>query len=661
MKPPPHFPLNSKKKRVFMDPDVIEIPPPPTPIVSRCSSTKQPKNKQVILHEIIDVDKEEDPVDVMILDKKFDIKNKGKSIRENSDGFSQAKDGLSDHLFSSSPGANNVINVDGLDSDSLYDDGACMDFYSEDFMEFDEYSYLQSHFDNVDIPPGVEAPIPWLPNSDNNAKKSANGTNSFNTSNQMQSNGGGSWSLKPAHASKKLSSGSGSSFHNPMDSVSHASGVNLSSPWSFPQAAQSKKEKSISQHGRSALNFPPFQSKKKPATSNSSSDYGYAKHLGDVILPHGVGPAHLGHTSLAPEFYPTPPSFVGGLHHFPIIGPSMSTFMSKFNNSFDNHTSHSNFYDPIDALHIPPEEKAAGTLKNVNKDDILRKFQLFKRFDTVEDHSDHHYTSKGSLMKQPPKTWAKRIQEEWRILENDLPDSIFVRVYETRMDLLRAVIIGAEGTPYHDGLFFFDVFFPAGYPKVPPLVYYHSGGLRLNPNLYNCGKVCLSLLGTWQGNKNEKWQPGVSTVLQVLVSIQALILNQKPFFNEPGYELLSGSANGEKRSQEYSESTFFLSLKTMVYTMRRPPKHFEDFVLGHFNKHANDILVACKAYMDGAQVGCLVKGGVQDVDEGDKSCSKSFKDSLPAYVDMLVKQFSQIGVQDTENLQTSENGGILID
>jgi len=61
-------------------------------------------------------------------------------------------------------------------------------------------------------------------------------------------------------------------------------------------------------------------------------------------------------------------------------------------------------------------------------------------------------------------------------------------------------------------------------------------------------------------------------VLQVLVSIQALILNQKPFFNEPGYELLSGSANGEKRSQEYSESTFFLSLKTMVYTMRRPPK-----------------------------------------------------------------------------------------
>lgn len=61
--------------------------------------------------------------------------------------------------------------------------------------------------------------------------------------------------------------------------------------------------------------------------------------------------------------------------------------------------------------------------------------------------------------------------------------------------------------------------------------------------------------------------------------------------------------------------------------------------------------------MGGAQVGCLVNGGVQDVDEGDKSCSKSFKDSLPAYVDILMKQLSQIGVQETEKFRTSGNRG----
>ncbi|KAJ6314231.1 hypothetical protein OIU78_017818 [Salix suchowensis] len=599
MKPPSplHIPLNSKRKRVFMDPDVIEIPNPPAPIVSRSHSTEQQKNKQAILHEIINVDKDEDAIDVMILDKKNDLKNKGKSIKDNSGGYSQAKDGISSHLFSLSPGENNLINMDGLD----YDDGTCMNLYSDDLMDFDEYSYLQSYFDKVDIPSGVEAPIPWLPNSDDNAKKSANGTNSFNVNNQMQSNGGGSWSLKLGHASKKLSPVSGSSFHNPMDSTSHNSGVNLSSPWSLPQTAQGMKEQIVPQHGQSALNFAPFQSKQNLVSSSSSTDYGYAMHLDGVMPPHGVGPAHLGHTDPAIPF-------VDGLDHFPIISPSISSLVSKLNYSLANHTSHPNGYDPFDALHFPPEDSVAGTPKNVDKDDILRKVQLFKQFDTVEDHSDHHYT-KSSSMKQPPKPWAKRIQREWRILENDLPDSIFVRVYETRMDLLRAVIIGAKGTPYHDGLFFFDVFFPAGYPRVPPLVYYHSGGLRLNPNLYSCGKVCLSLLGTWKGNKNEMWQPGVSTVLQVLVSIQALILNQKPFFNEPGFERMSGSANGEKRSQEYSENTFCFSLKTMVYTMRSPPKHFEDFVLGHFHRRANDILVACKAYMGGAQVGCLVNGG----------------------------------------------------
>lgn len=104
------------------------------------------------------------------------------------------------------------------------------------------------------------------------------------------------------------------------------------------------------------------------------------------------------------------------------------------------------------------------------------------------------------------------------------------------------------------------------------MVYYYSGGLRLNPNLYDNGKVCLSLLNTWTGHGSEKWIPNKSTMLQVLVSIQALILNNKPFFNEPGYDNLYPGAVGDQKSKEYNEETFILSLKTMVYTIRRPPK-----------------------------------------------------------------------------------------
>jgi hypothetical protein len=103
-------------------------------------------------------------------------------------------------------------------------------------------------------------------------------------------------------------------------------------------------------------------------------------------------------------------------------------------------------------------------------------------------------------------------------------------------------------------------------------VHYHSGGLRLNPNLYAGGKVCLSLLNTWHGNKKEKWTPGVSTMLQVLVSIQGLILNAKPYFNEPGCAYKSGTQSGEAQSLKYNENTFILSMRRMMYTIKRPPK-----------------------------------------------------------------------------------------
>lgn len=39
------------------------------------------------------------------------------------------------------------------------------------------------------------------------------------------------------------------------------------------------------------------------------------------------------------------------------------------------------------------------------------------------------------------------------------------------MDLMRAVIIGAYGTPYQDGIYFFDFHLPPDYPNVPPVRY----------------------------------------------------------------------------------------------------------------------------------------------------------------------------------------------
>ncbi|CAI9100885.1 OLC1v1038073C1 [Oldenlandia corymbosa var. corymbosa] len=291
-----------------------------------------------------------------------------------------------------------------------------------------------------------------------------------------------------------------------------------------------------------------------------------------------------------------------------------------------------------------------GKYKYGTPDKFLNKFEASKRFDVVEDFSDHFYSKNAPpSMKQPPRGWAKKIQNEWRILENDLPDTIFVRVYESSMDLLRAVVIGAEGTPYHDGLFFFDIFFPSNYPFVPPLVHYHSRGYRINPNLYETGKVCLSLLNTWWGSNKERWIPNQSTILQVLVSIQGLILNSKPYFNEPARP--ASGFRFEDPWKLYNENTFILSLKTMVCIIRNPPKNFQDLVAGHFFRRARDILVACKSYMDGAQVGCLVKGGIPDVKhrQGNTiSCSESFKMQLAGYMSTLVEAFKAVSVYNCD-------------
>ncbi|XP_028118985.1 probable ubiquitin-conjugating enzyme E2 24 isoform X3 [Camellia sinensis] len=497
-----------------------------------------------------------------------------------------------------------------------------------------------------------------------------------------------------------------------MDALSHSYKFDLSSSWPFPESSQNMKSAAstssidLNLQAENGATYHPTEFKfssipefshieKKPAVSGSTTNYTSDNHPWTMKLSSGMDPS-------SKNFY------FHNCHEKPVgIGsqtdsgfPAMDTMnlpsgvdasMSGWQGSpvFINNPSFASdgFYISSDGVHLFSEKEsytpwvqehadsqksatAAGSSTDIfgststikkpgNENDILTKFQLFKQFDVVQDHSDHHFSSTGYSVMQ--RSWAKKIQEEWKILEKDLPDKIFVRVYESRMDLLRAVIVGAEGTPYHDGLFFFDVLFPSGYPNVPPHVHYHSGGLRINPNLYNCGKVCLSLLNTWSGHQSEKWIPGVSTMLQVLVSIQALILNEKPYFNEPGYEIMGGSVNGEENSQRYNENTFILSLRTMVYTMRRPPKDFEDFVIGHFYKRAQDILVACSAYMDGAQVGCLVKGGVQDVDAGDRSCSQYFKVALAGYITVLVQAFSQIGAKDCEKfLSLVEKGSSLV-
>jgi ubiquitin-protein ligase len=97
-------------------------------------------------------------------------------------------------------------------------------------------------------------------------------------------------------------------------------------------------------------------------------------------------------------------------------------------------------------------------------------------------------------------------------------------------------LVAKVDSPYSLGMFVFDVFFPAQYPNVPPLVTFMTTGggqVRFNPNLYVDGKVCLSLLGlTYSSDKSQRWTDQ-SSLAQILLSMQSQIFGVKePYFNE---------------------------------------------------------------------------------------------------------------------------------
>ena len=180
---------------------------------------------------------------------------------------------------------------------------------------------------------------------------------------------------------------------------------------------------------------------------------------------------------------------------------------------------------------------------------------------------------------------AKRVMRE---LRRELPKSLdlgsrgsmFLRFDDEQLQYMRVLITGVEGTPYANGVFLFDVFCPADYPNVHPLVTHVTPGATtikgkhtpggFSPNLHaDSGKVCLSLLGTWAG---LGWKPGKSNIYQVLSSIQWMILAaEEPYYMEPGNGGWEGTAPppGDARTKQpqvvwYRELVEYATMKIAI-------------------------------------------------------------------------------------------------
>ncbi|KAF7188560.1 putative ubiquitin-conjugating enzyme E2 38 [Pseudocercospora fuligena] len=218
--------------------------------------------------------------------------------------------------------------------------------------------------------------------------------------------------------------------------------------------------------------------------------------------------------------------------------------------------------------------------------------------------ADHHYRNEVAYQSSQH---MKRTQKEHRILQSSLPERVYVRSYESRLDLLRVLIIGPTETPYANVPFVVDFYLPPSFPTDPPQAFFHSwraqasiGGTigRVNPNLYEDGKICLSILGTWEGNKGESWSPTKSTLLQVLVSLLGLVLVREPYYNEAGYEALVGTEESKHSSNLYSERVFLRAkgfLITALSNLDSTPglKGLEDIVRYLFREPQGTKLLRC--------------------------------------------------------------------
>lgn len=130
------------------------------------------------------------------------------------------------------------------------------------------------------------------------------------------------------------------------------------------------------------------------------------------------------------------------------------------------------------------------------------------------------------------ETINRLLKDVKHIIKNPLTDNGIYYIHDDA-DMLKgyALIIGPSDTPYFGGHYFFEINYPSDYPHSPPKVKYWTNGnnIRFNPNLYTCGKVCISLLNTWRG---DQWT-SCQTITTVLLTLCTLLC-KNPLLNEPG-------------------------------------------------------------------------------------------------------------------------------
>jgi len=156
---------------------------------------------------------------------------------------------------------------------------------------------------------------------------------------------------------------------------------------------------------------------------------------------------------------------------------------------------------------------------------------------------------------------------------------IFYKENEANIREGYACIFGPEGTPYEDCPMLYAFNIQEDFPYEPPKVLFktYDSVTRFHPNMYVDGKVCLSILHTWEG---PKWA-STMRLSTILLTIQSL-MDTNPILHEPGYQ---------NPTQEMKESYIhFIEYSCIQYILERAEKTLQPDAFVPFEKIFNELL-----------------------------------------------------------------------
>lgn len=178
------------------------------------------------------------------------------------------------------------------------------------------------------------------------------------------------------------------------------------------------------------------------------------------------------------------------------------------------------------------------------------------------------------------ETLKRIISDITEIIKNPLHDNGIYYEHD-QCNVLKGyvLIIPQCDSPYQYGNYFFSIEFPTNYPYSPPKMKYltNNGFTRFHPNLYRNGKVCLSLLNTWKG---DKWT-SCNTLSSLLLQVTTLFTD-KPFLHEPGIN------ENHPEFDLYTKAIEFQNYETSIFAIiskcLRPHGEFPDEIQESFDE-----------------------------------------------------------------------------